>query len=268
MVDAVQIIVDNFLAHGGGVFAGAGKHEEVCLGGAVYGAGVGIGDVNRIVAAAFGHIAGGLQHAHDLILRAGQGDGLPQASAAEGLLVDISADDADILLARHVEILQETPLAQHGAESRAHAGKVLADAVDRGAFKFLRPAAHLGLGGDIGGHAGEIIRILLQQFVHVLHIHHAGTAAAAHDLDLDQVRAQLVEFLVHHALHAAAEARDDDDRRHADDDAQHRQQRAHLAGHEGADGQAEILLDIHCAASSSPASEGCTTARGSSAGPS
>ena len=154
---------------------------------------------------------------------------------------------------------------------RVAAVERLADSVNAGAVKVLRPLPDLGGGRHIGRDAGEVLGVLFHQGVHIIRVHVPGAAlSAAIDHHLDQVGTQLLELGVHVVLHAVAQARDDDDGCHADDDAQHGQQCPHLAEHQGLDGQLEGLGKVH-ASSSSPASSsswGWTTAWGSLASPS
>ena len=173
----------------------------------------------------------------------------------------------------HVDVAEEAPLRKslplHGALG-VLLEKRLADAVDRGAVIVIRLVAHLGRSGDIGGHAGEVLGVLVHQFIEILHIHVTGAAgppAIGHDLD--QIGAHFLKLVVHQVGHAVAQRQDHNDSAHADDYAQHGEEGPHFAGPKGFQGQLEGLPKVHASTSPSrPASSGCTTAAGSLASPS
>ena len=125
-----------------------------------------------------------------------------------------------------------------------------------------------GIDPQIGGYAGEDVRVCLHQVIHLLRVGQS-VLGPAEELGLDHVDAQFVHLLLDHAGQAVAQGQDDNDRPHADDDAQHGEQSPHLAGGEGLDGQTEGLGKIHAPTSSSSSSPwGWTTARGSRESPS
>ena len=278
----VEHAVDDGFGLGGGLPRGAGEHIEGHIPGPHDLQGVLIGDVDLVVRAPCGHFGCSVQpvqHSDDRVGGTVDGQGLPQGLgiAPEGLLGQIGPDDAHVLPPGHVQIGEEPPLSQlltpvHGGLGVA-VEHDLADSVELGLVKFLVPVAQSGLEGDIGGHAGEHVRVGLHQVVHVRGVQiHGGTVSPAPHVGLHHIDAQLIHLFVDHPLDPVAQSQDDDDRGHADDDAQHGEQGAHLAGGQGLDGQTEGLSCVHaptsCSSSSSPASPGCTTARGSWASPS
>ena len=87
----------------------------------------------------------------------------------------------------------------------------LTHTINAGALKILAPLPHRQLSGDIGGHAGDVLGI----FHPPVHTYRPGPPNGSppghKQLDLDQIGAQLLKLLVHHILHAVAQAGDDDD---------------------------------------------------------
>ena len=231
------------------------------------------------------HVAVLLQHTDNGKVLPADGQLLAQGVALEGLFLQISADDAYVLVAGSVDVGDKSAFAQvlaaHGGPPLVEEG--LTHTINAGALKILAPLPHRQLSGDIGGHAGDVLGIFIHQFIHIVWVHRTGVPPVHKQLDLDQIGAQLLKLLVHHILHAVAQAGDNDDGTHADDDAQHGEQSPHLAGHQGLQGQAEGLSKVHAPASCSageasenpPAagsscsiSSGRTTALGSWASPS
>ena len=223
-----------------------------------------IGQVNLIVPAAGEHfqIRVALQHADDRKGPAVDRKLFPQGVAAEGFFLQIGPDHTDVFPPLHVHVADEAALGQLLAvDGVAGSGVVhnLADAVEAGTVEFVAAVADHGIDPQIGGYAGENVRVCLHHVIHILRVGQP-IRCAAEELGLDHVDAQLIHLLLDHAGQAVAQGQDDDDRPHADDDAQHGEQGPHFAGGQGFDGQPEGLGKIHKDSSSS--SWGWTTARG------
>ena len=232
----------------------------------------GVGDKNNVVVAALvlgGGLGAAFQHAHDAKLVCTHLEGAAEAVAAEDLAVHIVADDADVLVVHQVGVLDAPAL---GHLIVVDGQIILIDAADVGAAVLLpchpqriRPGA-----GD-GRKAPVILRLLVDDVIHIADLHRAG--AGGHDVDRQNIAAHVGVEVLHHVGHAVAEADDDDDGHNADDDAQHGEEGADFIAPHVLDGLLEGLL-YHACAPSSPAFGadimrfGCTTASGAWASPS